>query len=81
MVIRNLGVHMKKNPSLSHTEKENQYKYSKSLNLQPKTLTLLDIGKKSSSYKCRQGPSQKDSHSTGSKPLTDKWDYMELKDF
>lgn len=45
MVIRNLGVHMKKNPSLSHTEKENQYKYSKSLNLQPKTLTLLDIGK------------------------------------
>lgn len=45
MVIRNLGVHMKKNPSLSHTEKENQYKYSKSLNLQPKTLTLLDVGK------------------------------------
>lgn len=45
MVIRNLGVHMKKNPTLSHTEKENQYKYSKSLNLQPKTLTLLDIGK------------------------------------
>lgn len=45
MVIGNLGVHVEKNPYLSHTDKENQYKYSKNLNLQPKTLTLLDIGK------------------------------------
>lgn len=35
-MIRNLGVHMEKNPPLSHTEKENQYKYSRTLIYNPK---------------------------------------------